>query len=241
MAEQWDQQSGGAGPSPQGEDYGEAPRKKAVWPWVLLGCGVAGFLGLVVGGILLGLMLPAVSRVRESARRATCKSNLRQIGLGGHMWADDNNEKFPPDFRSLMPNYIDNPKVFSCPSSPSSYQDFVAGTVTEASSSYAYLPGREAYLPGDFVLAYDKNVDNHGGAGFNVLFCDAHVEWRRATSLEEFNRLLDAQDAVVKAIKENPEDREEILQEYSRKSGGGYGGPIPATTPAPAPPSGGRY
>ena len=39
-------------------------------------------------GILLALLLPAVQYARESARRMTCASNLRQIGLGLAMYMD---------------------------------------------------------------------------------------------------------------------------------------------------------
>ncbi len=199
-----------------GQDYPPSPPKKksSALPWVL-GCGAVGCLGLAAFGLLLGLMLPAVSRVRESARRASCKSNLRQIGLGIHMWADDNDEKFPPDLKSLYPDYVDNPRVFSCPSSRSTYRDFESGNVTASSSSYAYLPGREAVFPGSFVLAYDKSADNHSGDGFNVLYCDAHVEWWSAKRLKEFNDLIDAQDAVVEKIRKDPKNRDKYLQEHN--------------------------
>jgi prepilin-type processing-associated H-X9-DG protein len=198
-----------------GQAYSPPPPKKksSALPWVL-GCGAVGCLGLMVFGVLLGLMLPAVQRVRESARRASCKSNLRQIGLAAHMWADDNDEKFPPDLKSLYPDYVDNAKIYSCPSSRSTYRDFESGNVTARSSSYAYLPGRAVVFPGTFVLAYDKSADNHNGGGFNVLYCDAHVEWWRATRLAEFNKLLDAQDKVVEKIKKDPKNRDKYLQEY---------------------------
>ena len=43
---------------------------------------------IAIIGILVALLLPAISRARESARSAQCKSNLRQIGLGMHIFAD---------------------------------------------------------------------------------------------------------------------------------------------------------
>jgi Protein of unknown function (DUF1559)/Protein of unknown function (DUF3352) len=129
-----------------------------------------------VVGIGLGLMLPAVSRVRESARRAQCKSNLRQIGLAIAMWADDNKEEYPPNFKALYPEYVDNALIFVCPSGQADYKDFETGKVSAKSSSYIYIPGLRSTVPGTFFLAYEK-PENHR-VGINIVFSDAHVEWR---------------------------------------------------------------
>lgn len=45
---------------------------------------------VVIGiiGILAAMLLPAVNRARESARKASCQNNLRQIGIALHMFAD---------------------------------------------------------------------------------------------------------------------------------------------------------
>ncbi len=43
---------------------------------------------IAIIGVLVALLLPAISRARESARSASCQNNLRQIGIGLHIFAD---------------------------------------------------------------------------------------------------------------------------------------------------------
>jgi prepilin-type processing-associated H-X9-DG protein len=132
-----------------------------------------------------------------------CKSNLRQIGLACHIYADDNNEVLPPGFRELYPNYLDNTRFFKCPSDDSvKSSDIVDGKTAEKNGSYAYVPGLCAAMP-VMILAYDKSLKHHDKEGHesgrNVLWTDAHVEWWPAAREAEFQKLLAEQSAAVEA------------------------------------------
>jgi hypothetical protein len=121
---------------------------------------------------------------RKSARSM---SHLRMIGLACHMWADDNDEVFPPKLDVLMPEYIDDKKVLLCPG---------YGKHAKNGIDYAYVAGLKAVDPGSTVMAYETLPDARGRV--RAMFTDAHVE---TLTLAQLKKRLAAQEARLKKLK----------------------------------------
>ncbi|HEX8550500.1 MAG TPA: type II secretion system protein [Abditibacteriaceae bacterium] len=78
---------------------------------------------IAIIGILAAMLFPTFSRAREAARRASCSSNLRQIGLALQMYTMDHTEQMPgagPTGREwplFLGPYARSSQIFVCPSS----------------------------------------------------------------------------------------------------------------------------
>jgi len=102
---------------------------------------------IAIIGILAAILLPALARAREAARRASCQNNLKQMGIVFEMYSGENQGQFPrihgdqpfgveanatgcdpdtfqdftafgPHMPSLTPDYLADPNVLLCPSDP---------------------------------------------------------------------------------------------------------------------------
>jgi prepilin-type N-terminal cleavage/methylation domain-containing protein/prepilin-type processing-associated H-X9-DG protein len=92
---------------------------------------------IAIIAILAAILLPALARAREAARRASCQNNLKQWGIIMKMYSGENRDMYPPappvqanglqqavDGYALYPDYWNDPAIAVCPSDSRADIDF---------------------------------------------------------------------------------------------------------------------
>jgi len=170
---------------------------------------------IAIIAILAAILFPVFANAREKARQASCLSNLKQMGNAMMMYVQDYDDVFPmeyngPDgitffhrgslvsttygcYQPLIYPYVNNKKVFMCPSSTRGY----------SAEAFSYDYGMNCYVSGYMwggapctlsmipkpagVLvvadtAYkcidrvDRIIGRHNG-GAVLMFSDGHAKW----------------------------------------------------------------
>lgn len=129
-----------------------------------------GVAGTALGA---GIVMPALARARQQARRVASATNLSGIGKACTVYANDHDDKLPPNLEALIDAAALDSQFLKSPHTPKDFDG----------PSYVYVPGQTlAMYPGNFV-AYEN--PEFCDEGVNVLHLDGHVEFMKPDMFRE--------------------------------------------------------
>ena len=165
----------------------------------LRGNGLA-IAGTVVSGAMLlmlplmaAMLLPALARAKARAQQINCMNNLKQLGLGGMMYATDNKDHFPQadNWCDTMVKYVGSTRVYLCPAGDPARRSHYA-----FNSNLSGLETKNVGSPAETVLFFEieGGWNQSGGSdlvlrrprhgpGVGIVFADGHVEFVRENRL----------------------------------------------------------
>lgn len=134
---------------------------------------------IAIIALLAAILFPVFSLARENARRSTCTSNQKQIGLALLQYAQDNDQRFPllgaagppqiPGWSSTIQPYVKSWQMFQCPSEPKKpnytklpddangfYIDYGMNNNTAASTETTLIAPALTVQTGDMVGGIDR-------------------------------------------------------------------------------------
>lgn len=123
--------------------------------------------------VLISILLPALSAARESARKAICSNNLRQIGTYALMYTDDFNGAYPNNgnvnysynwWNALVLGWASGPAIYGNLQCPAMYRygfwtDYSGGPITgDYRGATRIGPYNQETLPKYWDLGYGMNL-----------------------------------------------------------------------------------
>ena len=109
---------------------------------------------IAIIAILAAILFPVFAKAREQARKTTCASNLKQIGMALLQYVQDYDERWPSEawwgYKKVIMPYMKNDLVFKCPSE----------------GSYGCFGGR---VIGCSAVYIEKELDPQAGSLFHPL------------------------------------------------------------------------
>jgi len=123
---------------------------------------------IAIIAILAAILFPVFQKVRENARRTSCASNMKQLGLAFTQYVQDSDEKFPiildgnnNNWAQFIYPFVKSTGLYKCPDNTKSNGTFLHGSPA-APNGAPPIPVSYAYnyqIAGD----YDANEDKPGG------------------------------------------------------------------------------
>jgi hypothetical protein len=176
---------------------------------------------IVIVAILIGFLVPVISKARRAAKSARCLSNLRQIAVAFHVYAGDNEGKLPDpnavgeSWEAVLSNYLKVTDIYRCPADdevfPAVGSSYDWRDTGDPSTTLAGCPLSDAKAR-NCVLVFDALPHWHVQGKMNVAWTDTS-----ATSVDVQDGLEDLMQVVTKNKKGKGRGR-------GRGNGNGNGG-----------------
>ncbi|HEX8463636.1 MAG TPA: DUF1559 domain-containing protein [Abditibacterium sp.] len=152
---------------------------------------------IAIIAILASILFPVFGRARENARRSSCSSNIKQIGLGLKQYVQDYDERYPLMIQSIagapadaagwaimVQAYLRSSQIFQCPSEPkppANVDPSLAGYGGEGYTDYWY----NARMSGQSEAAIEytsSTVMNGDGTSSGAAYSFNGIEQKRLQS-----------------------------------------------------------
>ena len=130
---------------------------------------------IAIIAILAAILFPVFARARENARRSSCLSNMKQIGLGILQYTQDYDEKYPSRYygagggdaveynswRRVIYPYVKSAQIFACPSNPN---NAIPAYDSRPTGTPGVVPAGQPVFPISYAINGLDSTDYVGGA-----------------------------------------------------------------------------
>ena len=166
---------------------------------------------IAIIAILAAILFPVFARAKENARRSSCQSNLKQIGLGLIQYVQDYDENFPLNsmdiagigggakgkfgrWRAVTHPYIKSTQVYTCPSSRTGDSDSATYTIGSNAMTFsgAFNYGTSVYVVANGDTDPPVSIAAINAASLVPMIADSSA----MTFNQEFWRVINANHSV---------------------------------------------
>ena len=156
------------------DDYGVVSESYGSHPVVV------SFGGIATVAATVAIVMPALAKARESAKAAGSAMNLSNIGKEMMLYANSNNDRWPPSMEALIKEGMSEQQLVS---------------PLSGKKSYYYLPFKTAPIDSKPVVVMYEDPANYHNKGTAALMSDLSV--KRFKSMDEFNQELERAESLL--------------------------------------------